>query len=139
MILVRESMKQAILRRDKYVTRRQGRKRWNVGAKHLLYTRPAFARPPGRPFARVQIVSVIAEDWPGTRWGITASNLDDEGRREGFRSWSEFRAAYAEINDARSAVTPGQPHPLYAPCWRVEWDPDTLEVLEAAGEEADGE
>ncbi|HUW11136.1 MAG TPA: hypothetical protein VM537_15510, partial [Anaerolineae bacterium] len=86
MILFKPDMKQAILRREKTVTRRQGKKRWNVGAEHLCYTRPAFCNPPGKPFARVRIVDVHRESKPGAciLWPTWFTSLGDEATHEGF-------------------------------------------------------
>ena len=113
MILFKESMVPLILNGTKTVTRRRGRRRWNVGAVHLAYTRPAFARPPGKPFARVRIVSMDYEAFPGhghARWW--SRYMDGEAQREGFSSWDEFLNAYTEINGVSST---GEP------CWRVEF------------------
>ncbi len=130
MILFREDMKQAILNGRKTVTRRRGKCRWCVGAEHLLYTRPAFARPPGKPFARVRIVGVSREESVG-RWlyhrqgGGPVHRLDAEreAQREGFDSWFGFREAYQEINGDRS---------FEESCWRVEFA--LVERLEAEGQ-----
>ena len=107
MILFKPEMAQAILEGRKTITRRRGRRRWNVGAVHQCYTRPAFANPPGKPFGRVQIVSLFEESYPGQ--GASISEQRD-AEWEGFRSWSEFCKAYACINGG---------HTLAEPCWRV--------------------
>ena len=124
MILFKPDMKQAIIERRKTVTRRQGKKRWNVGAEHLCYTRPAFCNPPGKPFARVRIVSVTAESLPGSSLldnGLKA--FHDDGRREGFSDWFAFRDGYLRINGE---------HAWAQPCWRVAFE--LVEVLEAGCE-----
>ena len=126
MILFKPDMKQAILRGDKTVTRRQGKKRWNVGAIHQCRTQML-----GEPFARVRIVGVSYENYPGEYLRRKYSHApahhpdllrenDEEGRREGFYGWAEFWDAYAEINGPAS---------IQEPCWRVEFE--LVEVLEA--------
>ena len=132
MILFRADMKQAIIEGRKTVTRRRGKKRWNVGSWHLLYTRPPFAKGGAKPFARVRIVSVGHEGNVGGGIPLTDGSiksldewlirLDAEAHREGFDSWVQFGDAYERINGPMS---------IYGPCWRVEWDPETVEVLEA--------
>lgn len=111
---------QAILEGRKTVTRRVGKRRWKVGSLHLCYTRPAFARPPGEPFARVRIVSVTEESFPGAvhnrvggalSW-ITAC-LDVEAHSEGFQNWVDFCACFEEMHGAAA---------LNEPCWRVEFE-----------------
>ncbi len=121
MILFRESMVLLILSGSKTVTRRRGKRRWKVGAIHQCYTRPAFARPPGVPFARVRIVSLHFELSVGhstmplsNRWDGLMLARDAEGRREGFLNWNDFRAAYAIIN--------GGIESWHEPCFRVEFE-----------------
>ena len=120
MILFKPDMKQAIIEKRKTVTRRQGKKRWNVGAEHLCYTRMPWGKNPGKPFARVRIVDVRREIQPGYDWSVSQELADIEGRREGFQSWEEFRALYMKING---------PSSLDEPAWRVEFE--LAEVLEA--------
>lgn len=118
MILFKPEMAQAILEGSKTVTRRRGKRRWKVGAEHLCYTRPAFARPPGEPFARVRIVSVTRERHIGDSVRIafnpslTVARLHEEAEREGFECWAGFEATYRAINGERSYIEP---------CWRVEF------------------
>ena len=106
-ILFQRQFVDAIREGRKTVTRRRGKRRWKVGSIHQCYTRPAFARPPGQPFARVQIVSVFFEPWPGH-----GCNREWDARCEGFSSWEEFLNAYTEINGVSST---GEG------CWRVEF------------------
>jgi len=129
-ILFRADMKQAIIEGRKTVTRRQGKRRWNVGAEHLCYTRPPFAKGGAQPFARVRIVSVTEEGnvgggIPVTDGSIKAmeewlANQGAEAHREGFDSWAQFAGAYEQINGPMS---------MYLPCHRVEFE--LVEVLEA--------
>ena len=128
MILFKADMAQAIIERRKTVTRRRGKKRWNVGAEHLLYTRPPFAKGGAKPFAKVRIVSVVWEMRP-MRFSrsiqevnpqVAWQGMDEEARLEGFQSWEEFRALYMKING---------PSSLDEPAWRVEFE--LAEVLEA--------
>ena len=122
MILFKFDMAQAILEGRKTVTRRRGKRRWKVGALHQCYTRPAFARPPGEPFARVRIVSVTFEANPGSSIRLGGNTVADydawfvalhaEGQREGFDGWVEFGDAYERINGYAA---------IYQPCWRVEF------------------
>lgn len=115
MILFKPDLAQAILDGRKTVTRRRWKRpRVKVGAIHQCYTRPAFVKPPGKPFARVRIVSVDYEAFPGhghARWW--ARYMDGEAGREGFASWEEFLNAYTEINGVSST---GEP------CWRVQFE-----------------
>jgi len=103
-ILFKESMVPLILNGTKTVTRRRGKCRWRVGAIHLIYTRPPFSRNPGKPVARVRIVSVTFETSPGSsiaplkgRDGLVRAK-DIEAGREGFHSWGMFLGTYALIN-----------------------------------------
>ena len=123
MILFKADMAQAVIERRKTVTRRRGKKRWNVGSWHLLYTRRPYAKGGAKPFAKVQIVSVTEEAHPGDSIE-SGPALDEEAQKEGFDWWVGFEWKYAEINGSPS---------LFEPCWRVEWDPETMEVLEAEG------
>jgi len=127
MILFTPEMAQAIVEGCKTVTRRRWKKpRVRVGALHLLYTRPAFARPPGKPFARVRIVNVWPEDYVGQvvydapSLSISGPPVRPEANREGFGLWREFCAAYEKINGKGS---------LKEPCVRVEF-----ELVEVLGE-----
>ena len=139
MILFKPEMKRAILEGRKTVTRRRWKKpRVKVGAIHQLYTRPAFARQPGEPFARVRIVDVFHEKYPGEHVRrefemphSTGVNwwedwIEDEARREGFASWADFQWAYLCVNVTRKALRQGAASPLDEPCYRVEF------VLEGA-------
>ena len=120
MILFKESMVPLILNGTKTVTRRRGKCRWRVGAIHQCYTRPAFARPPGKPFARVRIVSVTQQTWPGqsvlrpvhATIGARREHDRREAILEGFPSWHDFCEAYRKINGEASWGDP---------CWRVEF------------------
>jgi len=113
MILCTPEMAQAILDGRKTVTRRRWKRpRVKVGAIHQCYTRPAFARPPGKPFARVRIVSVLEERWCGAYAVPRIATLYAEARREGFATWDDFEAAYTAIN--------GRPA-MRQPCYRVEF------------------
>jgi len=123
-ILFKPDMVPLILAGKKTVTRRRGKRRWNIGAIHAAYTRPPFAKGGAQPFARVRIVSVDQEDWVGDPWprdGESWIDLDKrigdkmlyrehEARREGFADWSEFCRTYEEINGQGS---------LRNFCWRV--------------------
>ena len=123
MILFTPEMAEAILAGRKTVTRRRWKKpRVKVGAIHQCYTRPAFARPPGKPFARVRIVDVTYEDKP---FGICTyrgdgkmprSSVMTEVGAEGFDSaWplDEFCRVYKQINGENA---------LEEPCYRVEFE-----------------
>jgi len=142
MILFTPEMAKAILDGRKTVTRRRWKKpRVKVGSIHLAYTRPAFARPPGKPFARVRIVSVIHEDYPGhhTRREYekphsTGVNwwedwIADEARREGFASWTDFTWTYMNMHVTQKALCGGAPSPMEEACYRVEF-----ELMEASDE-----
>jgi len=109
-ILFKADMAQAILEGRKTVTRRRWKRaRVKVGSIHKCYTRPAFARPPGKPFARVRIVSIWREEYPGE--SPQSSQALDAGA-EGFCSWGAFAMRYAEINGVNA---------LDEPCYRVEF------------------
>lgn len=124
MILFKPEMAQAILEGRKTVTRRVGKKRWNVGAIRLCYTRPAFARPnPGKPFARIEVLSVTQEAFPGAaapNWERAKTREDlrvvlaFEAAREGFgvQGWGEFARAFRHMHGAAA---------LDEPCYRVEF------------------
>ncbi|MBN1459988.1 MAG: hypothetical protein JXA57_10645, partial [Armatimonadetes bacterium] len=119
-ILFKPEHKHPILDGEKYVTRRQWKRpRAKVGSWHKLYTRPAFVDPPGKPFARVQIVSVVKEPLgPGEH---APHGRHHEANAEGYADWHLFLRKYEEING---------PGTLDEPCYRVEWDPETMEVLD---------
>jgi len=112
MILFKPEMAAAILSGQKICTRRRGRKRWNVGAIHQCYTRMPWGKEPGKPFAKVRIVSVTREESPGSPGCgfVWPSGRKTEAEREGFASWVDFLAAYAEINGEAA---------LRECCWRV--------------------
>jgi len=131
-ILCKPDMAQAIRDGRKTVTRRQGKKRWNVGSEHLCYTRPPFAKGGAKPFARVRIVDVKREKRPmnctiGLIYGPGDPWMNVEARREGFRddlsgrptAWESFWLTYRAINGVACED----------PCWRVEFE--LVEVLEA--------
>ena len=125
MILFKPAMVPLILSGQKTVTRRRGKCRWRVGAIHQAYTRPAFARPPGQPFARVRIVSVVREERLGDAviylvhdWQ-RGSALEEDALREGFLSWPAFLNAWAGMHGESG---------IDEPCWRVEF-----ELVEAMG------
>ena len=119
MILFTPDMAQAILDERKTVTRRRGKKRWNVGAIHQCYTRPPFAKGGAEPFARVRIVSVDREEQPGTavldgiRSGDVGARMLVEAWQEGFRSWPDFADTYRSLNGEQS---------MKESCWRVEFE-----------------
>ena len=124
MILFTPSMAEKILAGEKTVTRRRGKKRWNVGAIHKCYTGMPFAKGGAEPFARVRIISLLWELRPmrdaratlgmGVEWykGQVAK-LDAEAEREGFATWADFRTTWMEING---------PAAIDDPCWRVEFE-----------------
>jgi hypothetical protein len=103
-----------ILDGTKTVTRRRGKKRWNVGAIHQCYTRPPFAKGGAEPFARVRIVSVQHERRVGASLQFSAEAYahEREALREGFDygEWEAFLATYCELNGAKADR---------GPCWRV--------------------
>ena len=111
-ILFRPDMVPLILSGCKTVTRRRGKKRWNVDAIHQAWTKRG-----GPAFARVLIVSVNQEAAPGSPDGLLMSDrwLTDESRYEGFAFWPDFEAAYVALNG-------GDPKVLRQPCWRVEFE-----------------
>lgn len=98
MILFKPEHVEPILRGEKTQTRRLGKRRWRQGALHQCYTRPAFANPPGKPFARVRIGAVRQE------------RLDEiteaDARAEGYSSQPEYMAAFYRIN---GMVMPWEP------------------------------
>ena len=93
------------------MTRRRGKKRWNVGAIHKCYTRPPFAKGGAEPFARVRIVSVTLEQ--PMMGGMTVAKQEAEARLEGFPARLELYDTYQDINGE------GSQH-KYA--WRVEFE-----------------
>lgn len=102
MILFKPWKAEKILARKATVTRRRGRRRWRVASIHQARTR-LF----GKAFARLRILSVIREEYPGE------SDNDDreaEARREGFETWAAFRAAFRAMH-GHEATTEA--------CWRV--------------------
>lgn len=111
MILFTPEMAQAILDGRKTVTRRRWKKpRVKVGGLHQCYTRPAFARPPGKPFARVRIVNVAFE-W-GVMGGLTREQQEAEAGLEGFATRLDFYDAWYAING---------PDSVYDGTYRVEF------------------
>ena len=96
MILFKEHNVSKILAGEKTVTRRRGRKRWNIGSIHQAKTR-LF----GEAFARLRIVSVLAEDRPGSEIA-DGRDLDADGRREGFRNWVDFAAAWMAMHGEKA-------------------------------------
>jgi hypothetical protein len=120
MILFTAQMAEAILAGRKTVTRRRWKRpRVKVGSIQQCYTRPPFARPPGKAFARVRILSVHIECRPGDFVALTMRAGDDrrcqyavESYEEGFDSWHQFGEAYIAINGAAA---------LEEPCYRVEF------------------
>ena len=117
MILFQPAMAQAILEGCKTVTRRVWKRpRVRVGSEHLCYTRPAFARPPGRPFARIRILAVDRErSVMACQLGVWSDPafLQSESEREGFPDFEAFRAAWCQMH--------GQ-YGLAHPCFRVEFE-----------------
>ena len=91
MILFKKRFVDDILSGRKTVTRRGGKKRWNVGAVHQC--RFSYF---GEPFANVRIVKVDLEPLWLVREG-------DEAQKEGFATTDEFFNAYAEINHINAA------------------------------------
>lgn len=116
MILFTPEMAQAIRERRKCVTRRRWKKpRVKVGSWQLFYTRMPFAKGGSKPFARAQIVSVSHELFPGQL------NPAGEWQREGFADFEEFAELWRVMHGVNA---------LSEPCYRVEWDPNTMELLE---------
>ena len=90
MILFKPEHKPMILTGQKTQTRRLGNKRWNVGAIHKSYTRPAFARPPGKPFASVRILRVWEEQ--------LKSISDEDAAAEGYPDRFQYLYAFYRIH-----------------------------------------
>jgi len=126
-ILFKSDMAQAILEGRKTVTRRRGKRRWRVGSIHQCYTRPAFAHPPGKPFARVLILAVEAEERPGASLAAIRKSwvpaFQREARREGFRAWPDFADAWLAMHGEKA---------LGEPCWRVAFS--LVEAMPEAGD-----
>jgi len=123
-------MAQAILEGRKTVTRRRWKRaRVKVGSIHKCYTRPAFARPPGKPFARVRIVSVEHEPSLGASIISRGEDAEVEAKREGFASWADFFAYWQEMHG---------PVPIFpVPDYRVEFalcDPALSPACDGSGE-----
>jgi len=64
LLLFKEEHKPKIINEEKTETRRMWaprKARPKIGSIHLAYTRPPFARPPGKPFAKLKILDVYKE------------------------------------------------------------------------------
>lgn len=92
MILFKPEHAELILEGRKTQTRRFWKAcRIKLGSVHQCYTRPAFARPPGKPFATIEIVSIRRQ----AVFDMTLEDLQAEG---GYTSQWEYAAALAKIN-----------------------------------------
>lgn len=91
MLLFKPEHVDPILRGQKTQTRRIWKRvRVKVGAVHQCYTRPAWAKPPGEPFARVLITGLRREK---LRY-ISESDV----LREGYLHRDVYISAVARIN-----------------------------------------
>jgi hypothetical protein len=91
MILFKPEHVPMILSGRKTQTRREGKRRWNVGAVHACYTRPPFAKGGAEPFCRVRIIDV-------RRSHPLASMSAEAVYAEGYDSWEDFWSVWCEIN-----------------------------------------
>jgi len=118
MILFKPEMAEKILTGEKTVTRRRWKRpRVKVGSIHQCYTRPAFARPPGKPFTKIRILDIRHELMPAYDWNGLPELSDMEAKREGFENWEAFARAWTAMHGKKSENEP---------CYRVKF-----EVVEA--------
>lgn len=96
MLLFKHEHEAPILRGEKTETRRLWKRpRVRVGAIHRAYTRPAYVKPPGRPFA-----AIVIRD----RWVEPLVAIDERGARaEGYASVADYFDAFCRINRLHAA------------------------------------
>jgi hypothetical protein len=83
---------------EKTETRRLGRRRWKLGNRYRVYTRPAFAKPAGVPFATIRILEIRQE---------RLRSVDEAGaKREGYPDRDAYLAAFHKINRTDPDVDP---------------------------------
>ncbi len=108
-ILFKPEFVDKILSGEKTVTRRMwARSRVKVGRVYQARTKMF-----GEPFARLRIVQIYYEIKPGSYVCYRDDDLETEARKEGFRSWHDFKDTFAELN---------KPDSLEEPCIRVEFE-----------------
>ena len=121
MLLFKEEHVAPILLGTKTQTRRiWTRARARVGGKHLCYTRLPFARPPGQPFARIEILAV--------RTKPLGTISEEDARAEGYDTVRRYLRAFAKINGA--AVEELRDVPVYVVEFELVQAPEWLEGAE---------
>ena len=87
MILFKPEHKPMILNGQKTQTRRKGKRRWNVGSRHMFYTKPAWSG--GDPFASARIT--------GVRQERLEAITQHDALAEGYPSVEDYFIAYRRI------------------------------------------
>lgn len=71
-----------------------------IGAEHLAYTRPPFARPPGKPFAKL----LILDRWEEVLGLISPGDII----KEGYNTYEDYVDVWNRINKKKGGWQPSK-------------------------------